>query len=439
VGGNRVRARYLLVIWRDWALDSRMRFPGRFLLLSGMVVLACRPMAMLSQTRSASLVRDGFVVMNEVATEQWPAMLARVNPPSNMEMLNPGQCVRAAVAANGDGHEHFFDQASVGWTVRMGGKEESFPFAPTYATRQMKPEEGDEVPGALQTHSLKRTVGSSSMSVAVSAAKWCVPQGATDQTAEVRITVKREGQETALRPAAIQIESLATAAKKTFTDKQELGEFMQSYHLSPEPGRLLPALEYLVASKEQSAIPFTFFKTAFQHDAATVAGFGPGLAAMNKATRLFGMGLIAKAGVKLAEPPTLTDEEKKWMAEAPDLPDGYDMKPDQELAAKLDYLWAEFGATGRLRPVRAVVNALAWRADYDAYDKIRRAGKSPGKLTDSLMRGLCYKAAGWSLSSFNQTDPVAADYVDAIVADPATPAALRDELTHLQMNAAFER
>jgi hypothetical protein len=47
-------------------------------------------------------------------------------------------------------------------------------------------------------------------------------------------------------------------------------------------------------------------------------------------------------------------------------------------------------------------------------------------------------AAGWSLNSFNQNDPLATDYIQAIVANPATPAAIKKGLANLDSNSAFK-
>jgi hypothetical protein len=55
------------------------------------------------------------------------------------------------------------------------------------------------------------------------------------------------------------------------------------------------------------------------------------------------------------------------------------------------------------------------------------------------MRGVCYSAAGWSIGSFQRSDPLAADYIEAILADPSTPANIKDELAHLGTNPAFQR
>lgn len=275
--------------------------------------------------------------------------------------------------------------------------------------------------------------------MAASGDKWCVPQGASDQKVEIRVAVIRGDEQMVLKAETIQIESLASATKKTFKDDKEFSDFLQTYHQSPEPGRLLPALQYATAGEPKSMIPFYFLRAAFKQDAATVQAFGPQLAASAKPAEMFGLILMEKAGVQLVEPPTLTDDEKKTLAGTPDLPDAYDSEPIEQLGAKQDFLWAEFSATGRLQPLSAVVRELAWRSDYDAFDAMRKAGKKPGALTDSIMRGVTYAAAGWSLGSFQRSDPLAADYIEAISADPATPSNIKAELAHLGTNPAFKQ
>ena len=387
----------------------------------------------------ARVSEDSFLILNEVVTEQWPFMGPLINAPTNMAMLNPGQCIRAVALASGEGNEHYFDHASLSWTVRMGGKEDSFPFAATGLAKQIKPEGADFVIAVFRSASIKENPILSFVTMAASDTKWCVPQGAGDQKAEIHVTVRIGDQSTVLKTRNIQIESLASAAKKPFKDGKDFANFIQTYHVSPEPGRLLAAFQYLVVMDQKSLVPFAFFRAAFKHDEATVQGFGAGLTASPKLAEILALNLMAKAGVTLANPPPLTGEEKKSIAESADIPDGYDMRPTEELFTKLDFLWADFSATGRPRPVSAIVSALAWRTDFDAFDTMRKAGKKPGMLTESVIRGATYASAGWSLDSFQRNDPVAADYIEAIYANPSTPTSIKDELAHLATNPAFKQ
>jgi len=416
-------------------------------LLIAVLLLASIPTLLLSQNYKvvkklppAAAMDHSFAILDAVVTEQWPATLPLVNAPTDMELLNPGQCIRGAALANGEGQEPYFDHASLSWTVRVAGKDVDLASSPANLIKQIKLEGADRVLAALQAGAIKGPIPSMAEgTMAASGDKWCVPQGASDQKVEVRVTVTRGDEQTALKAQTIQIESLASAAKKTFKDDKEFSDFLQNYHQSPEPGRLLPALQYATAGEPKSMIPFYFFRAAFKQDAATAQGFGPELAASAKPAKMFGLILMDKAGVALVEPPTLSDDEKQTLAETPDFPDAYDSKPIEQLGAKQDFLWAAFSATGHLQPLSALVNELAWRSDYDAFDAMRKAGKKPGALTDSIMRGVTYAAAGWSLGSFQRSDPLAADYIDAISANPSTPSNIKEELAHLNTNPAFKQ
>lgn len=384
-----------------------------------------------------------FVVLDSVVTEQWPVAPTIVNIPSDITIVNPGQCIRVAAISTGDHNLEMMHGATIAWTVRVGDKPENFPAAAIATSKQIKPEGLDFVASALDAGGVNpdalSAFASGYTTLSASTAKWCVPQGAPDEKATIELTVKQGEKETRLTPHLLQIESLATAAKKPFKNQSEFSAYLMNYYKAPEPGRLVSAFQFLVAMDQKSLVPFAFFRYAFQHDAATVQAFGSQLSVSPRVAEMLALNLIAKAGVRLTDPPTLSDADKKIIAESPDIPNPYDMQPTSELPSKLDYLWGDFTATGQRAPIKAITGALAWRSDYDDFDKSRKAGIKITTMTDSLMRAVTYMAAGWSLASFQRTDPLAADYIEAIVADPATPSSVKQQLTQLQTEPAFKK
>jgi hypothetical protein len=48
-------------------------------------------------------------------------------------------------------------------------------------------------------------------------------------------------------------------------------------------------------------------------------------------------------------------------------------------------------------------------------------------------------AAGWSSVPFQKDDPLAADYIDYLLASPDTPQPVKSELAGLSANPAFKR
>jgi len=115
------------------------------------------------------------------------------------------------------------------------------------------------------------------------------------------------------------------------------------------------------------------------------------------------------------------------------------MALNRELFSKLDRLWGNFAATGRIEPVKSLTSALAWREDYEAFVQMQKEGRKAPELTDSLVRALTYMAAGWSLNSFKRSDGLAADYIEAIAASAETPASIKKQLAGLDSEPAFKR
>ncbi|HTF43353.1 MAG TPA: hypothetical protein VK641_05625, partial [Terriglobales bacterium] len=110
----------------------------------------------------------------------------------------------------------------------------------------------------------------------------------------------------------------------------------------------------------------------------------------------------------------------------------------RELFQHLDMMWAVFGATGQFKPVETIASALNWRTDYEDFDKMRKTPNHPSTLTPSIVRGVVYTAAGWSLWSFQRNDPLVADYIDYLLASSDTPESVKSELTGLSSNPAFK-
>lgn len=155
--------------------------------------------------------------------------------------------------------------------------------------------------------------------------------------------------------------------------------------------------------------------------------------------RLIGIGILRESGFAI-QPllEKLPANERKLLEEPSDMPNAYVFNPaDGQDSSRLDLCWAEFVATGHIEPIRQIASALAWHADYEAFDKARKNGTFRKEWTPELSHAVTYMAAGWSLSSFKSNDPLAADYIQALIADPATPAAVQNELKGLGSNPAF--
>ena len=69
---------------------------------------------------------------------------------------------------------------------------------------------------------------------------------------------------------------------------------------------------------------------------------------------------------------------------------------------------------------------------------MQKTPNHPIEWTPAIMRAVTYESAGWALGSFQRTDPLAADYIEFLIASPDTPEVVKAELKALQTDPAFK-
>jgi hypothetical protein len=104
-----------------------------------------------------------------------------------------------------------------------------------------------------------------------------------------------------------------------------------------------------------------------------------------------------------------------------------------------DMLWGIFMAKGDFAPLQQIVSALKWRSDWEDFNKARKSSNPPKEWTPAIGRAVGYMAAGWSLNSFQRSDPLATDYIEFMIASPDTPPEIKSELQGLSTNPAFKQ
>jgi hypothetical protein len=388
-----------------------------------------------------------FVIAESVVQTQWPHTLKLVNAPQNLTLLNPGQCIRAGIYVTGDKRDEFLAATKLSLRVQLSGHAEAFSSSPVAEWKQIKPEGGDFVTAALGAAGVKQPESLKTMaSLGISKDHWCVPENAADGTATVSAEVDAPSGHQTLSSSAVSIESFDSGSKKTFKSDQELGAFLQDYYRQPNPARLIPALQFLVATEEQHPrqgqieIAAAFMSAALGSDPIAARDFQTRVALQSPLTRALGLAILRSAGHDIS--PVLnamSPEEKSKFASLPALRDPFDLTPTQALFQHLDMLWAVFGATGQFKPVQTIASALGWKSDYEELQKFRSNPNHPSALTPSLIRGVTYTAAGWSLWSFQRNDTLVADYIDYLLASPDTPQTVKTELMGLGTNPAFKQ
>ena len=247
-------------------------------------------------------------------------------------------------------------------------------------------------------------------------------------------------------PSTIQIESFETGSKKSFNDPEQFfGNFLQTYYRQPNPARLLPALQFLISQQTVHPHPglteevAAFLSAALKANPVAEKDFLARIANQPPLTRAFGLLILRAAGYDISSVlNTLTAEDQQKFAGLHPLDDPFDLTPTQQLFGHLDLMWSTFGATGGFRPVQTIASTLAWRPDYDEFQKASKAPDHHLTLTPSIVRGVAYTAAGWSLESFQRNDPLVADYIEYLIASPDTSDMIKSEIKGLSTNPAFK-
>lgn len=387
------------------------------------------------------------LIPDSVVRVQWPDTLKLINPPRGISLLNPGECVRIGIYSIGDNRDEYLEKTKLSFRVKFGGRSDSYPLAPLSGLKQVKPEGLDFVTGALAAGGVKMPEKmKTTASLGISAERWCAPLDATDGTATVEADAESSGVHQGLDPSTLQVETFDTGSKKVFKDSGEVGAFIQTYYQRPNPARLVPAMRFVLSEQSQNPRPgqmeivAAFLSAAISSDPIAAQDFRSRIAGEAPMSRALGLLVLHTAGQDISGLlSAMSDDDRTKFSSLSPLGDPFDLAPTQQLFQHMDMLWAVFGATGQLKPVQTVAGMLGWRVDYEDFDRLRKTQNHPSTLTPSIVRGVTYTAAGWSLSSFQRNDPLVADYVEFLLASPDTPASIKSELDELATNPAFKR
>jgi hypothetical protein len=385
-----------------------------------------------------------MIFPDSVVREQWLHTLKLVNAPQDLKLLNPGQCIRLGVIATGDDRDSYLENTKLSFRVEFAGKSQEHPLAPLAAIKQIKPEGGDFVNAMLNSINVQ-SPNMSMASLGASAGNWCVPDNAQDGTATIEAEIESPAGHQKQKSVQIQIESFETGSKRTFKDDGEYEEFTMSYHYQPNPARLFPALQFFAADtkyRSQTGALETAAASlgaALKADPAAAQDFMARVAAQTGFTRAFGLLVLLNGGYDI-EPvlKTMSEEDRERFANHPVFPDPFDFSHVEDIGTRLDMLWSIFTSTGQFAPMQKIASALAWRSDWENFDKARKSPNPPKEWTPEIGRAVGYGAAGWALGSFQRTDPLAADYIEFLAASPDTPDGVKAELKVLQTDPAFK-
>jgi hypothetical protein len=386
-----------------------------------------------------------LIIPESVVLEEWPHTLKVVHEPPDLKLLNPGQCVRVGISATGDDRDTYLEKSQLSFRVEFAGQTQSHPLAPLAGIKQIGPGGVDVIAQVMAAAHVKDEFPKIH-SIGASTDNWCVPADAQDGTAVIDAEVETPGGHEKLARAKIQIESFETGSKRSFKNDEEIEAFLMGYHYQPNPARLFPALQFFAADEkwrsQTGSLETTAatFGAALKVNPAAAKDFMDRLSKQSGFTRAFGLLTLLNSGFDI-EPVlnTMSEEDRQKFARHPVIPDPFDLTHVEDIGTRLDMLWSIFMSTGQFAPIQKIASTLAWRPDWEAFDKARESANPPKEWTPAIGRAVGYGAAGWALGSFQRTDPLAADYIDFLIASPDAPDAVRTELKGLLTNPAFKQ
>ena len=271
-----------------------------------------------------------FVVADQVVEEQWTATLGLVNAPSDLNQLEPGQCIRFGILASGDDRDRLLSSAKLGFEFTFAGHTQSFPAEAPEAVKQGKPEGGDFVTQALGVAGIKNAV-SSLASIAASRAKWCVPLDATDGSAMIRATaITPDGKSFALTPRTFEVKTFEAARKNApFKDMNTFGPWLQQYHSAPDPAELLPGLRVVASDEKARFMPniMVFFVEALKASPVAADDLLRMLPTEGRSVRVYSIPLLSEAGYATGPLLDALKEDERTVITSVHLPNPFDLKP----------------------------------------------------------------------------------------------------------------
>ncbi len=410
---------------------------------------------------AAGDIAQGRVLPNAVVVStKWVSRIppaGRVNYPEFLSELYPGQQVAVGIFADGPDR----DQLLSGLTVQLRFLEGSHELKivrglKPVAIRHIKAEGADFALNALKAAGIgeqdraRLAQKTSLQSMAVIQPDWTAP--AIQHVEDIRIEVSVTGgpPAVAVEPIQLKIRPIRDWLAEPRPSQQDVGKYLTRYRDDLPPGRLLSLFAAVANDRSIKAPPVeAFFVFAFKADAAareaavemyptSDAHFQSALLWVFRRggydlSRLFpDLPAATLAPFNVLEP--LPDPRQFPKLDGPMAPETI-----TRIGDAMDQCWAGWMATGDASYLRPLVALLENAPDFAAYTSWRNARVGARGLTAPVARGLAYQIAGWSIRSFQVSDPHVADWLLYWENDPTESPTLRREISALPTNPAFRK
>lgn len=381
----------------------------------------------------------------------------RVNAPEFLTTLQPGQKIAVGLMAKGPDRDRLFDGVSL--TIR--------PATPTKAggswrdlkpvtVRPIKAEAADfallalKAAGIAEAERGKLEKATALVTLAVFAPEWTAPMDGGETDVELRVEVTGAAMPVAPEPVRLRIRSVANWAKEPPLSDGEISKQMNRHRENLSPGQLLAWFRVMAKSPALKAPPVhALFAFAFKANPAARAAAVEAYPTLEPEVQPALLWVLRLGGADLPGLfPALTPETLATFNAVEPLPDPrrlprfqdpVNLQEVRDIGNVMDQCWAGWMATGDKSYLRALVGLLEGASDFAVFKAWQEERGGAKGLNARVARGLAYQIAGWSISSFQRTDPLVADWLQYWQSDPAMPKVIRQEIMALPTNPAFQR
>ena len=279
---------------------------------------------------------------------------------------------------------------------------------------------------------------------------WTAPLVEQEEEIQINVTLTGNSPAVMLEPVRIKIRPTAEWLNEPLPGREDIGKYMNRYHEDLPPGRLILMLKAVAEDGSLKAPTVAgFFASAYRaNPAACTAALAmfPSLDPKTQTALLFVLRLGGQdiSALSLTLPSGTVDslqaiEPLKDPRNLPHFQDPVALEAVRGVGDIMDQCWSGWMSSGDQSYLRALVGLLDGAPDFPAYQSwVKNKGGAAG-LNAAVARGLAYQIAGWSIGSFQRTDPHVADWLLSWENDPAFPPLLRKEIAALPANPAFRR
>jgi hypothetical protein len=448
-------ALHALGSWRKLAIPMRRLLPAVWCGLFFALLGRAEVQRVAGQEAPNEILPRVFLLSPDWAGRIPPT--GQANAPEFFTVLHPGQRIALGLMAKGPDRDRLFDRVSI--TVRLAASDKgggAWRDLKPVTVRPIKAEGADFALLALKAAGIgeaergKLEKATTLVTLAVFTPEWTVPMGSGESDVELRVDVAGAALPVAIEPIHLRIRTVADWAKEPPLTDLEVSKQMNRFRGDIAPGQLLAWFGVVAKSPALKAPPVhAFFAFAFKANPAARAAAVEAYPTLDPETQPALLWVLRLGGADLSKLlPTLpADALASFNAVDPlpdprrllQFPDPVSPQAVREIGNAMDRCWAGWMATGDKSYLRELVGLLEGAADYPAYKSWQETRGGVKGLNARVARGLAYQIAGWSISSFQRTDPLVADWLQYWQSDPAVPEVTRREIAMLPTNPAFKR